>query len=104
MNNKNSDQCGPPKPLFILKNSHPITKLIFSSKHEDILYMANRNGDLNVFSLSLRRSLFKHNTDNQSILSIAELDANCLLTQTRNGSIFLWNKTNTDWLANCNNL
>ncbi len=90
-----------PKPVFLLQNSKPITKVLFSNVHPDLLYSGNRNGDFNVYNLKSRRSLFQHNTESQSILSILELDSNHLLTYARNGSIYEWTSHESKYDANC---
>ena len=77
-----------PSPIFILQNSKPITALLFSSLQNDIIYVGNRNGDLTIYDVNLRRSVFSINPNKESILSLIELDENNLLAYCRNGSVF----------------
>ncbi len=77
-----------PSPIFILQNSKPITALLFSSLKNDIIYAGKRNGDLTVYDVNLRRSVFSINPNKESILSLIELDENSLLAYCRNGSVF----------------
>ena len=96
-------QSGVPNPEFILQNSFEINQVLFSAKQNDLFYSTNRNGDLNVYNLELRRSVFKSNPNNgESLLSILELDNLDLLTHSRNGSIFRWTKSEANWTSNCN--
>ena len=90
-----------PTPLFILQNSKPITALFFSAIDVDLFYTGNRDGDLNVYSLKLRRSLFNANPQKQAIMCMIELDNQSLLTYCRDGAVFKWNRTNTDWTCSC---
>lgn len=90
-----------PKPIFILQNSKPITKLLFSSRQPDLLYSGSRAGDFNVYNLKLRRSLFQQNVESQSILSILETDGSHVLTYARNGSLYKWTNHESKYEANC---
>lgn len=90
-----------PHPKFILQNSKPITYLLHSSASADLLYAGNRNGDITLYDTCLRRSIYSANPNNESILSIIELSAECFLGYCRNGTIFKWTKTNTEWNYEC---
>ena len=90
-----------PNPIFILQNSKPITCLLFSTKNSNILYYVNRNGDLTIYDVSLRRSTYSTNPNKESILSIIELDESNFLAYCRNGSIFKWIKSESEWHFNC---
>ena len=92
-----------PTPVFILQSSKPINCLRFSRSHESILFSGHRNGDLTVHSLELRRTLFAENANNQSILSIDEIDEHNFLSFTRNGSVFKWtsNDNHSTWISSC---
>lgn len=90
-----------PNPIFILQNSKPITCLLFSTKNSNILYSGNRNGDLTIYDVSLRRSNYSTNPNKESILSIIELDESNFLAYCRNGSIFKWIKSESEWHFNC---
>jgi WD40 repeat protein len=88
-----------PKPVFILQNSGPITSVLFSEFKEEILFTSNRNGYLNIYDLNLRRSIFECNPISESILSVAELSENSILTHSRNGTIHKWTQTQTEWIS-----
>ena len=90
-----------PTPLFVLQNSKPITALFFSPNDADLFYTGNRDGDLNVYSLKLRRSLFNANPQQQAILCMIELDDQSLLTYCRDGTVFKWSRTDTHWTSCC---
>jgi WD40 repeat protein len=83
--------CSIPSPLFILQNAHPVNYVQFSDSNSNLIYSGNRNGDLSIYDLKFRRSLFSKNANNQPVLSIIELNESCLLSQNRSGSIFKWN-------------
>jgi hypothetical protein len=87
-----------PKPIFILKNSGPITSVLFSEFKQENLFVSNRNGSLNIYDLDLRRSIFECNSNKESILSIIELNENTFLTYLRNGTIQKWTQTQGDWI------
>jgi WD40 repeat protein len=91
------DRSIPPNPEFILQNTSQLNCVLFSAKQSDLLYASNRNGDLNIYNLELRRSIFQSNPNKESILSIAELENLELITQSRNGSIYKWIKNNSEW-------
>lgn len=80
-----------PKPVFILQNSKPVTNLLYSSGHENLLYAGNREGDLTVYDLELRRTVFTSNSDHQPVQGLLELDDHNLLAFSRSGAIFKWN-------------
>lgn len=90
-----------PKPIFILQNSKPITKVLFSTRQSDLLYSGNRAGDFTVYNLKLRRSLFQQNINSQSILSILEINESHVLTYARNGSLYKWSNHESKYEANC---
>ena len=91
-----------PTPSFILQNSNQVTFVLFSNFDCNLFYASNRNGDLNIYDLKLRRSIFNQNPNKQSIQSIAELDEIHFLTQSRNGIICEWAKNETNWTCNRN--
>lgn len=82
----------PPNPSFILQNSKPVNSVLFSLFNKQLLLSGNKNGDLNIYSLSNRRSIFCANANSEAILSIAEIDQNNFLTHSRNGQIFKWTR------------
>lgn len=82
----------PPNPSFILQNSKPVNSVLFSIYNKQLLFSGNKNGDIYIYSLSYRRSIFYANANSEAILSIAEIDENQFLTHTRNGQIFRWTK------------
>ena len=86
-----------PMPLYILQNSGPITKSLFSLFNKELIYVCNRNGDLNVYDLNLRRSVFNGNANKESILGIVELSETCVLTHARNGIIHKWTRNQMEW-------
>ena len=92
-----------PNPIFILQNSKPITSLLFSAVKSEIIYAGNRNGDLTIYDVNLRRSLFSANPNKEAILSIIELDENTCLAYCRNGSVFKWNNISNTTLKCKNN-
>ncbi|CAF0769823.1 unnamed protein product [Brachionus calyciflorus] len=92
----------PPNPLFILQNSKPINCVLFSIYNKNLLYTGNRNGDFNIFDLKLRRSVFIMNLSDEAILSITEIDADNILTHSRNGQIFKWTRIDPkSWKPKC---
>lgn len=93
----------PPNPSFILQNSKPVNTVLFSKYNKQLLFSGNRNGDLNIYSLNYRRSIFSANANNEAILSIAEIDQQTFLTHTRNGQIFKWTekKDQNSWTFTC---
>ena len=95
MSDKRSNES--PVPIFILQNSGPISCVLFSEFIKDILFASNRNGNLNVYDLNLRRSLFEANSNKESILSIAELNENNIFTHSRNGVIQKWTRSQNVW-------
>jgi len=87
-----------PSPLFILQNAYPINYVLFSNSNSNLVYSGNRNGDLNIYDLKLRRSVFSQNANKQPVLGIIELSESSLLTQNRSGSIFKWDSNNdSNW-------
>lgn len=90
-----------PCPSFILQNSNQITCVLFSKHNKDILYSSNRNGDVTLYDLNLRRAILSKNPNKQSILSIAESDQNSIFTHSRNGSLYKWTKAEANWNINC---
>lgn len=86
-------------PDFILQNSKPINCILFSNINKNLFYVGNRNGDITIYNLQSRRSVFSANPNSQPILSIAEIDDNYFLSQSRNGAIFKWKKLDD---KNCN--
>lgn len=91
----------PPNPIFILQNSKPVNTVLFS-KYNNLLYTGNRSGDLNIFNLQLRRSIFSANPNGEAILSINEIDKENFLSHSRNGQIFKWNKVDEKtWKFDC---
>jgi hypothetical protein len=90
-----------PKPVFLLQNGKPIHHALFSNKNSDILYAANRDGDLTIYNLEFRRSVFSSNLNKQPMLHIVEKDDENLLTYLKNGSVYKWTRTNSDWQVNC---
>jgi len=87
-----------PKPIFILQNSGPITSVLFSEFKQDLIFVSNRTGSLNIYDLNLRRSIFECNSNKESILSIIELNENNFLSQLRNGVIQKWTQTQSEWI------
>ena len=89
-----------PTPSFILQNSGQVTFVLFSNYDNSLFYTSNRNGDLKIYDLKLRRSIFSHNSNKESIQGIAELDETNFLTQSRNGLICKWSKNESNWTCN----
>lgn len=96
-----TERSPPPLPEFILQNTSQLNHVLFSDELPDLFYASNRNGDLNIYNLNLRRSVFHSNPNKESILSIAELENQNLITHSRNGSIYKWTKNNVDWNHEC---
>ena len=91
-----------PNPVFILQNSKPISSLSFSDYHQNLLFSGNRDGDLIVFNLELRRNIFTAKPNKHALLGLAELDENNLLSFSRNGSIFKWSmNSSTEFAYKC---
>jgi WD40 repeat protein len=94
-----------PDPLFILKDSKPITSLLFSKlNNQNILFTGSRNGDFQVYNLESRRLLFKSSSTSESILKIfqKENETNEVFTYNRDGSIFKWNlEGELNWISQC---
>jgi hypothetical protein len=104
MSNSNEQPKAVPKPIFLLQNGKPINNALFSNKNSDILYVANREGDLTIYNLELRRAVFSSSIAKQPMLHIAELNEENLLTYSKNGSVYKWTKANTDWQVNCSEI
>ncbi|RNA44651.1 guanine nucleotide-binding subunit beta 1 [Brachionus plicatilis] len=92
----------PPNPSFILQNSKPVNSILFSKYNKQLLFSGNRNGDLNIYSLSYRRSIFSANPNSEAVLGISEIDQDTFLTHSRNGQIFKWTKQDENsWTFMC---
>lgn len=96
-----SNAAPPPTPIFILQNTKPVTKVLFSTFNDDIIYTCNRNGDFTAYSLELRRSIYGMNPENQSLLGVSEIDQANILTYGRSGSIFKWTRNNASYDYKC---
>jgi WD40 repeat protein len=95
------DRSTLPSPEFILQNTSQVNHVLFSAIQSDLLYTSNRNGELHIYNLDLRRSIFHSNPNKESLLCIAELENLDLITHSRNGSIYKWIRNDAEWKHSC---
>jgi hypothetical protein len=91
-----------PTPVFILQNSKQVNCLQFSALNPSLLFSGNRAGDFSVYNLDLRRNVFSDNPNNQSMITVTELNEQNWLSSTRDGAIFKWTATDSStWTSSC---